>query len=364
LRLSFLLRGIIPLCLILSSCQAPPVPPEVEKVKTQEHELWRTGAPLYAQQEYARYLDFLGAARDKLNREKAKIQWFRDYEKIRADFLVVLNQGENILETVRNEKETRSKDYSQRLSLLGGRITKIKALTESMNENGEIRKNLSQADVAYHEAGLLLKEEKYKELEPGLGRIDHHLRGAEEALFTLLARYADEGQVARWRKWAEETVRESKRRGNTAIVVNKLERTLTVFRSGRPAAVYEIGLGKCGLSDKLYAGDEATPEGRYKVIKKISGGRFAKALLIDYPNDDDRREYSQAKKKGLIPARAGIGGLIEIHGGGNDCLTNGCVAVRNEVIEDLFPTIPVGTPVTIVGSLESADRLLSSLGKS
>jgi len=358
-----LLRGIIPLCLVLSSCQAPPVPPEVERVKTQEHELWRAGAPIYAQQDYARYLEVLGAARDKLNREKARLRWFRDYEKIRADFLVVLNQGEIILETVRNEKQTQSLDYSQRLSVLRGRIAKIKTVTESMNENGQIRRSLTQAEVASQEAGLLLKNEKYQELEPKLERIDLHLRGAQEALFGLLARYADEGQVDQWRKWAEDTVRESRRRGNTALVVKKLERTMTVFRSGRPAAIYEIGLGKYGLSDKLYAGDEATPEGRYKVIKKISGSRFGKALLIDYPNDVDRREYSQAKKKGLIPARAGIGGLIEIHGGGNDCLTNGCVAVRNEVIEDLFPTIPVGTPVTIVGCLESADRLLSSLGK-
>ncbi len=362
MRLPFLLRGIIPLCLTLSSCQAPPVPPEVERVKTQEHELWRAGAPLYAQREYACYLDYLGTARDKLNREKAKIQWFRDYEKIRADFLVVLSQGESILEAVRNEKASQSKDFSRRLGQLGGRIAKIKALTESMNENGQIRRSLTQADVAFREVGQQLKEEKYQELEPGLGRIDRHLRAAEEALFSLLARYADEEQVARWKKWVEETVRESRRRGSTAIVVNKLERTMTVFKSGRPAAVYEIGLGKFGLSDKLYAGDEATPEGRYKVIKKISASRFSKALLIDYPNDTDRREYSQAKKKGLIPARAGIGGLIEIHGGGNDCLTNGCVAVRNEVIENLFPTIPVGTPVTIVGSLESADRLLSSIG--
>ena len=333
-------------------------------MKTQEHELWRAGASLYAQQDYARYLEFLRAARDKLNREKARIRWFRDYDKIRADFLVVLDQGESILESVRNEKRAQSQDYSQRLSRLGGRIAKIKTVTETMNENGPIRKNLAQADVAFREAGLLIQEEKYMDLEPRLGRIDGHLRQAEDALFSLLARYADEGQVARWRKWAEETVRESQRRGNTAIVVNKLERTLTVFRAGRPAAVCEIGLGRFGLSDKLYAGDEATPEGRYKVIKKIANSRFGKALLIDYPNDEDRREFSQAKKKGLIPATAAIGGLIEIHGGGNDSLTNGCVGLRNEVIDDLFPTIPVGTPVTIIGSLESADKLLSSLGKS
>jgi hypothetical protein len=363
LRLSFWLRGTLILCLLLSSCQAPPVPPEVERVKTQEHDLWRAGAPIYARQDYARYLEILQAARDKLNREKARLRWFRDYEKVRADLLVVLNQGEGILETVQNEKQTQTKDFSVRLRRLGDQIARIKSLTETMNENGPIRKDLAQADVALREAGRLLKEEKFQDLEPVLGRGDRHLRAAEDGLFSLLARYADEGQVAKWRKWADDTVRESKRRGGPAIVVNKLERTLTVFRSGRATAVYEIGLGRFGLSDKLYAGDEATPEGRYKVIKKIPHSRFRKALLIDYPNADDRREFSQAKKKGTVPMSAVIGGLIEIHGGGNDSLTNGCVAVQNDVIDGLYPTIPVGTPVTIIGSLESAEKLLSSLGR-
>ena len=354
---------MLSLCLLVFSCQTPPVPPEVERVKTQEHDLWRTGAPIYARQDYARYLEVLQAARDKLNREKARLRWFRDYEKVRADFLVVLNQGEGILETVRNEKQAHSKDLSERLSRLGTRIARIKSLTVTMNENGPIRKDLMQADVAFREAGKLLTGEKFQDLEPVLDRGDRHLRAAEDGLFSILARYADEAQVARWRRWADETVRESKRRGRTAILVNKLDRTLTVFRSGRQTAVYEIGLGRFGLSDKLCAGDEATPEGRYKVIKKIPNSRFRKALLIDYPNDEDRKEYSQALKRGAIPRNAGIGGLIEIHGGGNDSLTNGCVALQNDVIDELFPTIPVGTPVTIVGSLESAEKLLSSLGK-
>ena len=363
MRFSSLIGGTLTACLLLSYCQAPPVPPEVERVKAQENDLWRAGAPIYARQEYARYLANLQAARDKLNREKARLRWFRDYDKSRADFLVILNQGQGILESVQNEKQSQTKDLSERLGRLGKRIARIKSLTETMNENGPIRKDLTQADVAFHEAGKLLKEEKFQELEPVLGRGDRHLRSAEDGLFSILARYADEGQVAKWRRWAEETIRESRRRGRSAILVNKLERTLTVYKSGRAAAVYEIGLGRCGLSDKLCAGDEATPEGRYKVIKKIPNSRFRKALLIDYPNDADRREYALARKKGLVPAQAGIGGLIEIHGGGNDSLTNGCVGLRNEAIDDLFATTPVGTPVTIVGSLESADRLLSSLGK-
>jgi murein L,D-transpeptidase YafK len=137
---------------------------------------------------------------------------------------------------------------------------------------------------------------------------------------------------------------------------------LTLFKKGKEIAVYGIGLGKFGLSDKLYAGDEATPEGRYKIVKKNAHSRYYKALLLDYPNEYDRRQFVVAKKQGLVPARATIGGLIEIHGGGNDFLTNGCVGVENSVMDKIFPEVAVGTAVTIVGSLESAQKLLAGLG--
>jgi hypothetical protein len=364
LKASFFLRALPSLCLLLSACQAPPVPPEVERVKTQEHELWRAGAPVYAQAEYARYLEYLHLATDKLIKENAKVRFFRDYDEVRADFLVVLTQGDEILEKVKDEKETQSRDLSERLARLGARMAKIKTVTQKMNENGPIRNSLAQADVALREADLLLKQEKYPELEPKLSLIDKHIREAEDALFSVLGRYSDDGQVARWRMLSDETIRESRRRGSVAIIINKLERKLTLYKSGRPTAVYEIGLGKCGLSDKLYAGDEATPEGRYQVVKKIVDSRFYKALLIDYPNAEDRERYAQANKKGLVPRGAPIGGWIEIHGGGDDCLTNGCVAVRNEVMDKIYASVSVGTPVTIIGTLERADRILGLLGKS
>ena len=88
-------------------------------------------------------------------------------------------------------------------------------------------------------------------------------------------------------------------------------------------ASYDIGLGRFGLSDKMYSGDEATPEGRYKIIRKFPNSTFYKALLIDYPNEEDRESFARGKRAGTIPVKAGIGGEIEIHGGGKDSLTRG-----------------------------------------
>ena len=344
-----------------SSCQNPPVPPEVEKAKSQENDLWRAGAPLYASDEYARYLESLRLAKEKLIRQNVRLRWFRDYKEVRSDYIVILAQGDALIQKVQVEKRSQSQDFSQRLGWLEERMGKIKALTQLMNEHAPVRESLARAEVVSREAQILIRNEKYTELAPKLDLIDGHIRQAEEALFSILARYADDSQVARWRKLADDTVSESRRRGTTVVLVNKLARTLTLVKKGKEIAVYEIGLGKYGLSDKLYAGDEATPEGRYKIVKKNAQSRYHKALLLDYPNEYDKRQFALAKKEGRIPAQAAIGGLIEIHGGGNDFLTNGCVGVENSVMDRIFPEVAVGTVVTIIGSLESVDKILAGL---
>lgn len=359
--LTFFLSALL---LAFTACKTPPVPPEVEQAKTQENDLWRAGAPVYAAEDYARYLQSLGLAKDRLIKEKAKVRWFHDYEEVKASYLVVLAEGDAILKRVQEEKESKSRNLSDRLGLLEERIGKLKKLTLTMNENDLIRRNLSQAEVVSKEADILFRQEKYNDLGDKIKMIDFHVARAEEALFSILARYADESQLEKWRKWADETIAESRRKGTTVLLVNKLERTLSLYKKGKMVAVYEIGLGKYGLSDKLYAGDEATPEGKYRVVKKLANSRYYKALLIDYPNEEDKTRFSQAKRKGLIPPRAGIGGLIEIHGGGNDSITNGCIGVEDKVMDQIFPEVALGTPVTIVGSLESADRLLAFFRKS
>jgi L,D-peptidoglycan transpeptidase YkuD (ErfK/YbiS/YcfS/YnhG family) len=359
--LTFIVSSLL---LILAACKTPPAPPEVEQAKTQENDLWRAGAPVYAAEDYANYLQSLRFAKDRLIKEKAKFGWFRDYEEIKANYLVVLAEGDAILRKVKEEKELKSRDVSGRLALLRDRIGKLKKVSLTMNENAPVRRNLAQAEVASQEVEILFRQEKYNGLAEKIKMIDLYVVQAEETFFSILSRYADEAQVEQWRKWANETIAESRKKGGAAILVNKLERTLSLYRKGKLLAVYEIGLGKYGLSDKLYAGDEATPEGKYRVVKKLANSRYYKALLIDYPNEEDKKHFSQAKRKGLIPPRAGIGGLIEIHGGGNDNITNGCIGVEDKVMDQLFPEVGLGTPITIIGSLESAERLLASLRKS
>jgi murein L,D-transpeptidase YafK len=126
---------------------------------------------------------------------------------------------------------------------------------------------------------------------------------------------------------------------------------------------YAIGLGKYGLSDKLYQGDEATPEGKYRIIRKYPETPFYKALLINYPNADDLKVFAEARKKGMIPGKNDAGGAIEIHGGGKNKLTQGCIGLENSDMDDIYKIAEVGTAVTIVGTLSVEGTILAEIEK-
>jgi len=169
---------------------------------------------------------------------------------------------------------------------------------------------------------------------------------------------------------ARDTIEWSKLHHTAAIVVSKAERSLTLYRSGQKVLSYPVRLGFNGIKEKRYQGDGATPEGRYRVAGKRGKGQtqYYRALLLDYPNREDRRRFLNAQKNGKIPAFHDIGGQIEIHGVDNELMaqTLGCVMLENQQMAVLFDRVDNGTPVTIVGALQernSVARVLAHLAQ-
>ncbi len=164
-----------------------------------------------------------------------------------------------------------------------------------------------------------------------------------------------------WIKQYQNVLSESRSQGSYAIVVDKFGRKCILFHKGKQLASYDVEFGKNWIRKKQYQGDKATPEGRYKILKKKnkSNTRYHLALLLDYPNADDVKNFQELKKKGAIGARTEIGGLIEIHGHGGQGAnwTDGCVALENDDMEKLFAKVPLNTAVLIVGSLRKYDDI-------
>lgn len=111
----------------------------------------------------------------------------------------------------------------------------------------------------------------------------------------------------------------------------------------------------------------ATPEGKYVVTKKLSGGstKYHKALLINYPNKIDVQEFNERIRNGQLPADASIGDMIEVHGDGGKGghWTQGCVALKNSDMDIVFKYASKGTPVTIIGSTLTLEEFFNSREK-
>ncbi|HEV8075125.1 MAG TPA: L,D-transpeptidase family protein [Candidatus Acidoferrum sp.] len=134
------------------------------------------------------------------------------------------------------------------------------------------------------------------------------------------------------------------------ILVEKSKRTLTLLDGTKVVKTYKVALGRNPQGAKDRQGDHKTPEGIYSIDAKKPDSRFHKALHISYPNPADREH---ARKLGLSP-----GGDVEIHGLGSMWgwvgaqhrrmdWTDGCIALTNEEIDEVYPLIKVGTPVEI-----------------
>jgi len=135
-----------------------------------------------------------------------------------------------------------------------------------------------------------------------------------------------------------------------SIVIEKKAHRLTLFHLGRPIRQYRVALGADPEQDKVSAGDRRTPTGLFYIESRNSRSDYHLALRIAFPDSAHR---ARAAALGLTP-----GGDIEIHGlqnGRGDTgafhrtadWTNGCIALTDEEIEEIWTSVPVGTPVEI-----------------
>jgi len=338
-----------------------PVPPEVNLAKTQEFNLWRAGAPLYLQEPFSRYQEALNKAKDDLIRVNSKFGWFRDYKPVQTEYIQVLRQGDELFKLLEIEKQRRALKVHERMDRLRERLQQLDKFTLMINDGRVSRGSLTKAEVTLGEAETHYRENEYLASEEKLKEAEIYLAEAEKRITPVLSRYTDTGQITRWKKWANETIEESKGKRIYSVLVIKAEKKLLLYKNGEPLKTYRIGLGQRGLSDKQRSKDHATPEGKYRIIAKNPRSRYYKALLINYPNEEDRREFNRAQKKGLLSKTANIGGSIEIHGGGNEGITYGCVSLDNIQMEELYNLVEVGTPVTIVGAVDGQNNLSSVL---
>ena len=135
-----------------------------------------------------------------------------------------------------------------------------------------------------------------------------------------------------------------------SLVLRKHSHVLTLYERGVPVRRYLVALGRQPAGDKQYLGDQRTPEGLFHIVERNPASRYHLALRLSYPDSAHR---ARAATLGRSP-----GGDIMIHGlpdeyadvgaaHREDDWTEGCIAVTNAEIEEIWRLVLVGSPIEI-----------------
>jgi murein L,D-transpeptidase YafK len=134
------------------------------------------------------------------------------------------------------------------------------------------------------------------------------------------------------------------------VVVLKKERTLQLLNHGKVIKTYKVALGGDPVGPKTRQGDHKTPEGLYVLDSRNPHSQYYKSIHISYPSAGDR---AAARQKGISP-----GGDVFVHGLPNGYRyvgsahrlkdwTDGCIAVTDEEMDEIWRAAADGTPIEI-----------------
>jgi L,D-peptidoglycan transpeptidase YkuD (ErfK/YbiS/YcfS/YnhG family) len=294
-------------------------------------------------------------------KENKRFLYFRDYSEV-AVFAELsarkANQaGDNSISSTSNLKFK-----------LKGKLDSLKDLISEINElfttyplTSEIRSRISMGKMLLIEAEIAYKKGQYLQANRKVTDSEYLLTDSYENAAANLKNYFK--SYSTWKNWVDKTINDSKKNRDYSIIIDKFSRKCFIYHNGTIKYEYEAELGKNWVGDKRVNGDKATPEGMYKITKKFDGSKtkYYKALLLDYPNDEDKEKFNSEIARGSLPSSATIGSLIEIHGNGGKGIdwTEGCIALTDKEMDVVFKIAKTGTPVTIVGSMVDLQNVVN-----
>ncbi|MEQ8924639.1 MAG: L,D-transpeptidase [Fulvivirga sp.] len=294
-----------------------------------------------------------------LDSENQKIFFFRRYEKVEMLLIKVIE------DTHLSEKIAIEKDKQYWLTTKN-KYEKVRDLHEFFKQayanfplKEAERKTVSEANIMLDETQLALRNQSVIETDK-LVDYEHFITELINSSRITMKHYFKDYEV--WESLQRNALKNATDNNSYVVIIDKLNRECKLYYRSKCLATLPIELGYNWIGDKQHAGDKTTPEGAYRIIKKKANAetKYYKALLLNYPNEDDKKRHSKNVKEGIIPKNVPIGGEIEIHGHGGKGIdwTDGCIALSNKNMDSVYAMIPLNTPVIIVGSTRPLEDLL------
>ena len=339
---------------------APPVS-EMEIARESLSHARKNRADTYSRRQYNQAKIYYDSALANWQRENNRFIYFRNYERVSEYARLSLQKANEASENSKSSKTSLQVTVKQKIETLNSLVSDINKIFTTYPLSPEIRNRISKGKMLLKESEIAFKKEHYLEADRKLTDSEYLLTTSYESASSDLKNYFNSFPV--WKAWIDKTINESRRNRTYSIIVDKFSRKVIVYLNGVKKYEYTAELGKNWVGDKRVKGDKATPEGMYKITKKIDRGRtkYYKALLLDYPNTEDTMKFKDEIEKGSLPPNSKIGGLIEIHGNGGKGIdwTEGCIALTDKEMDVIFKITKVGTPVTIVGSMYQLEHVMN-----
>ncbi|MCE9535655.1 MAG: L,D-transpeptidase [Nitrospirae bacterium] len=337
----------------------------IEAVENIDRDLMQLRAAEFSPNEYAQFAHQWMALKSRVQADEDLIRWPWEPNDLEIALRRLQEEGAHTVTRLTTERETLRHSAESKIAQVEDRSRMMTMQVSGIDSRLVLGQKPVETDLLMKQARAFYEQGQYDRSLDAAGRAAQNLTAQAVLLSHELGRYANREQIVGWQQMAKDTITWSRTHRASAVVVSKADRVLTLYRNGQKIVSYPVRLGFNGIREKRYQGDGATPEGRYRVSSKRGQGQtqFYRALVLDYPNEEDRRRYRLERKTGQIPASRAIGGQIEIHGVENELMaqTLGCVMLENTQMVLLFDRVEKGTPVTIVGALHEQNSVAQTL---
>lgn len=319
-------------------------------------------AEIYATDLYDEANQYYDSAMSVWRKENERFILLRDYSRVTGFASLSVEKSEEALKQTIISSADLEKTTTNKLNKLNELLKEMNGALSRFPLPEEISSEIARGKLLFSEAKIVYSNKQYTEADKMLNQTESILESAHNKAFDLIINYFK--GYNQWSQWMEQTITESRNKKTTAVIVDKYAGKCFIYKNGKRVNEFDAELGKKWMGDKRHKGDNTTPEGRYRIIKKKEGSatKYYKALLIDYPNNEDKQRFQAAIADGTLPRNSHIGGLIEIHGHGGKGAdwTEGCVALVNSDMDKIFRLVNIGTPITIIGSISSFDEIFKN----
>ena len=357
--------GALALAGSLSGCVEAVPQDVIEAVENIDRDLMELRAAEFSPNDYTLFAHQWMALKTRVQADEDLIRWPWEPNDLEVALRRLQEEGSHTVARLTNEREALRSSAEDKIARVEDRFRMMTLRVSAIDSRLVLGQKPVETDLLMKQAHAFYEQGRYDRSLDASGRAAQSLATQAAALSSELGRYANRARITQWQQMAKDTVTWSRIHRTSAIVINKADRVLTLYRNGQKVLSYSVRLGFNGIREKRHQGDGATPEGRYRVNGKRGQGQtqFYRALVLDYPNEDDRRRYQLGRKTGQIPASRAIGGQIEIHGVENELMaqTLGCVMLDNPHMALLYDRVEEGTPVTIVGALHERNSVALTL---